>query len=101
MRKQVSKARNASFEQEKEQGRTPPDKALAQILHARRLLNELLDLRVDGESDGRLEVSTGELVRDPVDDLDGVLVLGFAAVGAWIATVERESVTGVREGKRW
>jgi len=61
---------------------TPSNEALAEVLHARRLLDEFLNLGVDGEDDGSLEVSTGELVLDSLDDLDGVFVLDFSTVGA-------------------
>ena len=61
----------------------PTDEALAEVLHARRLLDELLDLGLDGEGNGRLEVASGQLVRDSVDDLHRVLVFDFATVGAW------------------
>jgi hypothetical protein len=64
------------------QGRTPADEALAEILHACRLLDQLLDLDVDREDDRGLEVAASELVLDALDDLDRVLVLDFAAVDA-------------------
>lgn len=69
---------------------TPSDETLAEVLHARRLLDEFLNLSVDGKNDGGFEVSTSELVLDSLDDLDGVFVLNFSTVGTCERKEDRE-----------